>query len=285
MFSRNGKLSSPSAKSDHVWRRESSGAVYPITPEVSLPGVWTSDGVMVTPAFNPADGSAADPAWSGYETGEIAPTADYSVTGQIDEIPSGAKNGSNKVFTLTESPVSINRLYVELRGTLLTKVLDYVLVDNTLTLTANVTAPAATDSFWATYFTAAEIQSAEPGPIAPVTPLGNDVLGVFTAGASLSGGRFVYVIGTTVTYANAATLVPAMGFIVQAVANADAITVYKEGILTGLTGLIAETDYFLGGNGQITAAPGTSSGIIQFVGRSISTTSLLVEIDSPILIQ
>lgn len=154
MFSRNGKLSSPSAKSDHVWRRESSGAVYPITPEVSLPGVWTSDGVMVTPAFNPADGSAADPAWSGYETGEIAPTADYSVTGQIDEIPSGAKNGSNKVFTLAAVPATIDLIFVELRGTLLAKTIDFTMSGTTLTLTNAVTAPASADSFRATYFNA-----------------------------------------------------------------------------------------------------------------------------------
>lgn len=139
---------------DHVWRTESSGAVYPVSPAVAQPGVWTVDGSMVTISGTPGDGSVNDPAWSGTETGVVTPEADYTVTGAIDEVPTGTKNGSNKVFTLSNTPVAIDKVYVELRGTLLTPTTDFTLSGATLTLTAGVTAPASSDSFNATYFTA-----------------------------------------------------------------------------------------------------------------------------------
>ncbi|NDD52891.1 hypothetical protein EBZ39_03255 [bacterium] len=107
----------------------------------------------------------------------------------------------------------------------------------------------------------------------------------FTAGATMSGGRFVYLSGDAAMYANAATSLPAMGYIRGAVVSGDTVTVYRQGRLDGLAGLTADADYYLGANGQITTSPGTSAGIIQFLGRSISTTSLLVEIDSPIAIE
>jgi hypothetical protein len=106
----------------------------------------------------------------------------------------------------------------------------------------------------------------------------------FTADATLSGGRFVHLSGTSVRYASAETSVPAMGFIRGAVASGDVATVVRQGRLDGLVGLTAERDYYLGVNGQITTTPSTATGIIQFVGRSISDTSLIVEIDSPLSI-
>jgi hypothetical protein len=75
-----------------------------------------------------------------------------------------------------------------------------------------------------------------------------------------------------------------MGFIRGAVASGDVATVVRQGRLDGLVGLTAERDYYLGVNGQITTTPSTATGIIQFVGRSISHTSLIVEIDSPLSI-
>lgn len=153
MRTRSGTLSTPGATAETVWRQEASGAVYPATPALSSPGVWVSDGVMVTPADNPADGSEEDTVWSGSETGVITPEGDYTVTGVVDQIPTGTKDGANKTFTLSASPASISLCYVELRGTLLTPTTDFTLSTTTLTLTAGTTAPASTDSFRVTYFT------------------------------------------------------------------------------------------------------------------------------------
>jgi hypothetical protein len=104
----------------------------------------------------------------------------------------------------------------------------------------------------------------------------------FDAAANLSGGRFVYLSGSSASYANASTSLPAMGFIKQAVTSGDSVKVYRQGRLDGLAGLTADRDYYLGANGQPTLTPSTASGIIQFLGRSISTDVILVEIDSPI---
>ncbi|NDE15825.1 hypothetical protein EBZ80_12930 [bacterium] len=113
----------------------------------------------------------------------------------------------------------------------------------------------------------------------------SNVLGEFTSQQALSGGRLVYVSESTVNYANAQTAKPAMGFIKTAVTSSSGVKVYTEGVLSGLVGLTPETDYYLGSNGQITTTPSTSAGIIQFVGRSLTQTSILVEIDSPIIVQ
>lgn len=148
-----GRLSIPGTPADHAWRTESSGAVYPVTPARALPGVWESDGVMVTPSHSPATGSVNDPSWTGSETGVITPEADYTITGAVDEIPTGTKNGTNKVFTLTSTPATGAPVTINLRESLLASG-DYTISSTTLTLGSGVTAPASTDTFRIYYFTA-----------------------------------------------------------------------------------------------------------------------------------
>lgn len=108
-----------------------------------------------------------------------------------------------------------------------------------------------------------------------------DVLGTAVAGAALSGGRFVSVISGTASYADGPGGVPAIGFTKGAVAFNESFTVYREGDLTGLTGLTPGGALYLGANGQaVHVAPLT--GTIQYLGRALTATTMAVEIDQPI---
>lgn len=71
-----------------------------------------------------------------------------------NEVPTGTKNGSNKTFTLTYTPNS-SSLFVFLRGQKLKETADfgYTLSSKTVTIGANVDAPAATDNFESMYAT------------------------------------------------------------------------------------------------------------------------------------
>jgi len=121
------------------------------------------------------------------------------------------------------------------------------------------------------------------------TGVGGDTQ-TLTAGEALSAGNLVYVNASGQVLkadANAATKA-AVGFVLSSVANAASGTVYfGSGIVTGLTGLVAGTEYFLSASatGAVTATPPTgTSKIVQPVGRAISTTILYFEPQAYVLL-
>lgn len=71
----------------------------------------------------------------------------------------------------------------------------------------------------------------------------------------------------------------AVGFVLASVSSGASATVYFEGTITGLTGLTAGAEYFLGTTpGVPTATPPTSSGnVIQSIGYATSTTTINFE--------
>jgi hypothetical protein len=77
----------------------------------------------------------------------------------------------------------------------------------------------------------------------------------------------------------------AHGFVITSFTTGGTATVYYGNMNTGVTGLTIGLTYFLSGStpGAITTtAPSTSGYIVQKIGRSISTTSLLTNIQQPI---
>jgi hypothetical protein len=131
---------------------------------------------------------------------------------------------------------------------------------------------------------AASVAVYQPDDSLPPWPDDGEEPTKFLATSTLSGGRFVYLAEGYASYADAPTSAPAMGYIKHAVVQGATVDVYRQGTLTGLVGLIPETDYYLGESGQFTPDPEVS-GIIQYIGRALSDTELLVEIDSPILVE
>lgn len=70
-----------------------------------------------------------------------------------------------------------------------------------------------------------------------------------------------------------------VGFVLASVSSGASATVYFEGTITGLTGLTAGAEYFLGTTpGVPTATPPTGSGnVIQSIGFATSTTTINFE--------
>lgn len=77
----------------------------------------------------------------------------------------------------------------------------------------------------------------------------------------------------------------AHGFVINSVTSGGTASVYYGNINTGVSGLTIGLTYYLSGAtpGAVTTTPPTTAGyIVQKIGRSISTTSLLVNIQQPI---
>lgn len=68
----------------------------------------------------------------------------------------------------------------------------------------------------------------------------------------------------------------ANGYVIAGFASGATATVYVGGgTLSGLTGLVVGTTYYLGTVGAATAtAPATAGNIVQYVGKAVSTTAL-----------
>lgn len=78
----------------------------------------------------------------------------------------------------------------------------------------------------------------------------------------------------------------AVGFANAGITSGASGSVSFEGTVTGLSGLVAGTEYFLSDStpGQATATPVTTSGhILQSVGTAISSTEMTFEAERPII--
>jgi hypothetical protein len=102
-----------------------------------------------------------------------------------------------------------------------------------------------------------------------------------TASEAIAAGALVNVWSNAgalnVRNANAATGLEAHGFVLAAVANGAAGTVYFSGINTAQTGLTLGADYYLsdaGAGAIVSTAPSTAGHYSQQIGTAISATSL-----------
>jgi hypothetical protein len=108
---------------------------------------------------------------------------------------------------------------------------------------------------------------------------------------NLSAGDIVNIhdsTGAKVRKADASGGVAKMGvgFVLSAVTSPAPATVYKEGTITGLSGLTIGSRYYLSGTaGAITTtAPTTTAYIVQYIGYAISATELVFEPSDPIVL-
>jgi len=119
------------------------------------------------------------------------------------------------------------------------------------------------------------------------TGIGADTQDV-VASEALSAGDLVQIYdnaGTpNVRKADKASGKAIDGFVIAAVASAATATVYFEGRNTGVSGLTGGTNYYLGGNGALTATQTSTSGeILQFAGKAVGATVLAFEASVPTL--
>lgn len=112
-----------------------------------------------------------------------------------------------------------------------------------------------------------------------------------TAGEALSAGDFVYFDGTGKALRADATSVAkaAQGYVNTGAALSAAVTVYFDDTNSGVTGLVAGTQYFLSsatpGKLVTSAALPTGTGkIIQRLGSAQAATSLHASIQQPIVL-
>jgi hypothetical protein len=79
--------------------------------------------------------------------------ADYvTISGAVDNFLTQNVNGSNKIFTLSQLPISTTTVWINLNNSLLSGSSDYTLFGNTVTMaTAPAASPAGTHNFYAEY--------------------------------------------------------------------------------------------------------------------------------------
>lgn len=77
-----------------------------------------------------------------------------------------------------------------------------------------------------------------------------------------------------------------VGFILTSVTSPAAALVYKEGTITGLSGLTIGARYYLSTTAGLitTTAPTTAGHIVQYIGYAISATELIFEPSDPIVL-
>ena len=99
-----------------------------------------------------------------------------------------------------------------------------------------------------------------------------------TAAETLSSGQFVYVVGGSASLANAATGVPANGYVLQGCSAGDSCDVYLDGINNQLAGLTPGPLWLSSTPGMATSVvPVVSGQIRQFLGDGLTTTSMNFE--------
>lgn len=77
----------------------------------------------------------------------------------------------------------------------------------------------------------------------------------------------------------------ANGFVLTSVASSAMATVYLEGTITGLAGLLPGRYYLSTIAGAITDTPPTGSGnVVQYIGSALSTTEVTFEADEGIIL-
>lgn len=108
-----------------------------------------------------------------------------------------------------------------------------------------------------------------------------------TTGEAVSAGDMVYISAAGLVFkadASAAAKA-AMGFVIAGFLISTSATVYFDESNTGVTGLTVGSKYYLSGStpGAVTTtAPTTSGYIVQEIGFATATTSLHVNLQSPI---
>lgn len=112
--------------------------------------------------------------------------------------------------------------------------------------------------------------------------------GQFTCPIGVSLRDVVYLTGDlTVDKADnsAIATTPIVGIVIDKPTNTTATLVFF-GIVTGFTGLTPGTDVFLGTNGGIIVPPlpTTSGTVIQKIGQVVSSTTLLLDPDTPVVL-
>lgn len=92
-------------------------------------------------------------------------------------------------------------------------------------------------------------------------------------------GRFVYFHGPAggiKRATNANPLKQALGYVLQSASIDEEVTVYFEGINTGLVGLLPGKHYYLGANGGVTGIRPTEPGlVVQSLGVAIKPNALV----------
>ncbi len=126
-----------------------------------------------------------------------------------------------------------------------------------------------------------------------VLPVGfGDEVKSITASESLSAGDVVNIWNSggspRVRKADASTSgKEAMGFVLSAATNGQAITVYLEGTVTGLSALTPGDRLYLSDvlpGGLLTTPPTGSNKVVQYVGTAISSTEFSFEPDQGVIL-
>lgn len=105
---------------------------------------------------------------------------------------------------------------------------------------------------------------------------------IYTAGATLSGGKVVATSSGNVIYADSATTTAGtvVGMTRGAIANGAAGEIITAGRLTGLSGLTPGAVYWIGTAGAITSIAPTT-GLVQQMGVALDATTFVLEIGQP----
>lgn len=105
-----------------------------------------------------------------------------------------------------------------------------------------------------------------------------------TAAVDIAGHRLVYLNGSGNIELADPDVAPATGLIRDSVTAGHTATVYQIGPVNGFTGLTPGANYFLGQNGIPTTTPPVT-GWVQCIGTATSTTELIIDIQTPTLIE
>lgn len=112
--------------------------------------------------------------------------------------------------------------------------------------------------------------------------------GQFTVPISVHVLDLVYLTGTLAADTadnSSVSTAPVLGIVLEKPTRTTATLVFF-GVVTGLSGLIPNTDLFLGSNGQIIVPPlpETNGTVIQKIGQALNPTTLLLDPDTPIVL-
>lgn len=104
---------------------------------------------------------------------------------------------------------------------------------------------------------------------------------VLISGAAITVGRAVSIQASRLVHADKDVPRPAVGIALQTVAIGERCRyMLLSGYVSGLTGLVAGTVYYLGAAGVLlNAKPG--AGIVQGIGFALSATELLLNVSQP----
>jgi hypothetical protein len=104
------------------------------------------------------------------------------------------------------------------------------------------------------------------------------------AASDMGGGRFVRISGGLVSYADGPGGLPAIGYISGAVVAGELTDVRIGGRLASLAGLTEGLPVYLGPSGMPVQEITLDAGTLQNLGLADSSTSMIVEIDTPTVI-